>query len=340
MLQLKNNTPFKAAMALFPDENAIDNLFIMIKATFSIGAKVSVAETQSPIVVADEYWGEPGQSSLQFATEYHLLKPGTDIVMAGAACAPDHHPVQVLDVTLSVGRHHKTVRVFGERRWMTGIIGVDISKPAPFVTMPLVYERAFGGEDTMGNDTRPVLFEPRNPVGVGFLGRRQPKALKGTPLPNLEDPGHLIQNPGDCPEPAGFSFIAPSWEPRRRYAGTYDEAWTRKRAPYLPEDFDARFFHTAAPGLVCDTPLMGGEAVMITHMSPDGALRFNLPQITFDMGVRLDGSEIKPQVNLETVFLEPNEKRMSLSWRTSVACDKKSLKIEEIRIEQKQLMLN
>ena len=33
-------------------------------------------------------------------------------------------------------------------------------------------------------------------------------------------------------------------------AGTYDDQWQTRRAPYLPEDFDARFFQLAPTGLV------------------------------------------------------------------------------------------
>jgi len=341
MLQLKNNTQFEAAIAVFPNEKAIDSVHVMIKATFSIGEKVAVASEQIPIIMADVYWGEPGRSSLRYASEYHLIKPTTDIVMAGLASAPDKKPVQGLDVLLSVGPYQKTVRVFGERRWVTGILGgLGISLPAPFEAMPLVYERAFGGVYQPENEKKPLLYEPCNPVGVGFLGKQKPKALKGTSLPNMEDPAQLIKKPGDQPAPAGFSFIAPSWQPRSLYAGTYDKQWTQKRAPYLPDDYDPRFLNTASQGLVCQAYLNGGEPVFITNMSPDGQLQFNLPQTEFDVDVRIEGKGQKPPLNLETVFFEPNEKRMSLLWRAAVTCDKKVLKVEEIRIEQKQMLLN
>lgn len=340
MLQLKNKTPFEAAIAVFPDEKAVDHLYIMVKATFSIGAKVAVAAAQSPLVMADVYWDEPGRSSIRYAAEYHLMKPSSDIVMAGSACAPDKRPVQSLDVTLSAGNCRKTIRVFGERRWITGMVGLDISKPVPFESMPLVYERAFGGDDRQADDSRPVLYEPRNPVGIGYLGKRRPGALKGTPLPNLEDPAHLIRDPGDRPPPAGFSFIAPSWHPRSRYAGTYDEHWNRKRAPYLPDDFDPRFFNAASPGLTYETFLQGGEPVMISNMSPDGPLQFVLPRVDLAMDIRLSGKRHNAQPNLETLFLEPEEKRMSLLWRACMACDKKVLKVEEVNIDLQQLDLS
>ena len=111
MLQLKNNTPFEAAIAVFPDENAIDALYTTVKATFSLGNKLEIAEKQLPVVMADEYRGDPGQSSLKYASELHLTKPSTDIVMIGEACASDKRPVVQLDVMLVVAHHRKVLSV-------------------------------------------------------------------------------------------------------------------------------------------------------------------------------------------------------------------------------------
>jgi hypothetical protein len=340
MLQLKNHTPYQAAIAVFPNEQAVDSLYIMLKATFSIGEHVSVAQEQQPIVMADEYWGEPGQSSLKYASEYHLVKPTTDIVMMGAACAPDKQTVEALDVRVSVGQYHKTIRVFGNRRWITGMMGLDISRPVPFESMPLVYERAFGGIHEPEDEKTPISYEPANPVGVGFLGNRKPKEMKGMPLPNLEDPTQLIKTTTDSPTPAGVGVVAPAWAPRIHYAGTYDEQWSKKRAPYLPDDFDLRFFNSASSGLVCHSYLKGGEPVAMVNMAPEGPLRFNLPMVVLEARVRIAGGTQTPPLNLETVLLEPNEHRCSLLWRAMVTCGKQPLKVEEIHIEQKQLNLN
>lgn len=340
MLQLKNNTPFEASIALFPNEKGIDSIYAMIKATFSIGSTLSVAPEQTPVATADVYWGKPLTSSLKQASEFHLIKPTTDIIMVGAACAPDQTPVRTLDVTLSVGKYQKTVKVFGDRRWISGSSGLKISKPAPFETMPLIYERAFGGTFEHKYKKNQVLSEPRNPVGVGFLGKRTTSQMKDTALPNVEDPAKLIKKPGDHPPPAGFSFIAPSWEPRVQYAGTYDDKWTTHRAPYLPDDFDPRFFNSASNELISDTYLEGGEPVFISNMSGDGPLTFKLPIVTFNLGISIEGKEQNPQINLETICLSPNEKELTMLWRAAVACDKKALKVEEIRIEQNDIMLN
>ena len=340
MLQLRNESPFESAIAVFPNENAVDTLYVIVKATFLLGNRIEVAEEQLSIVMADEYWGEPGKSSLKYASELHLLKPSTDIVMVGEACAPNKRPVPGLDVLLAIADTRKTVRVFGDRQWASGIIGLKITPPKPFDSMPLVYERAFGGVHELHSERQKVLFEARNPVGKGFKGKRKTRELKGTMLPNLEDPAYLISSPDDQPAPACFGYVAPSWEPRKSFAGTHDETWQQKRVPYLPEDFDNRFFNAAHPDLVCNTYLKGGEPVAITNMSPNGPLKFKLPVCDIEAAVHIAGKTENPHLSLETVLIEPNATRFSMLWRAGVECDKKVLKVKQVDISLKSLQIN
>lgn len=328
MLQLKNTTPFAANMALFPDEEGVDALYVNVKATFTIGPQWTLADEQLPPQAEDEYYGEPGSSSLKYSSDYHLGKPATDIIMLGHACAPDQTPVQQLDVSLSVANLAKTIRVFGDREWQNG----SITAPASFKTMPLVYERAFGGTHVADNEGEKTVGEARNPVGVGFSGRRKPREMDGQPLPNLEDPRQLIQSVRDNPEPACFGYRSPNWQPRVSYAGTYDQQWQAERAPYLPFDYDKRFLSAAHPDLICDGFLQGGEAVEIVNMHPTGELRFDLPYIKLVAHVDFDVGSISPAFNLETVLLEPNQLQIAMVWKAKVPCDKKTLKIKQVTV--------
>ena len=340
MLQLKNKTQFDATIAVFPNENAVDTLYVIVKAAFLSGNKIEIAESQSPIVMADEYWGKPGQSSLKYASELHLIKPSTDIVMIGKALSPDKHPVSQIDVMLAVADRKKVVRVFGDRQWTHGLWGLGITPPVPFESMPLIYERAFGGVHEINPEKHESLFEARNPVGRGFKGKRSKKELIRTMLPNLEDPAQLIKKINDLPTPACFGYVESSWEPRKSFAGTYDDAWQQKRAPYLPEDFDPRFFNAAHPDLVCSGYLKGGEPVMITGMSHNGPLKFKLPVCELEAAVRIAGKTEYPALNLETILIEPNESHFSMLWRAAVECDKKVLKVEQIDINTKNLQID
>lgn len=342
MLQLKNSTPFAAQIAVFPDVRGIDTLYVTLKATFALGARLEVVDPQPPVLLADEYWGEPGLSSLKYASDVHLTKLSTDVVLIGQAHAPGRKPVTQLDVSLAVGKKQKVVRVFGDREWRPGLLlaPASMTKPAPFKTMPLVYERAFGGRHEIEGKNPEVLFEPRNPAGGGFAGKRKGDALKGLPLPNLEDPADLVRSPKDAPAPAGFGFVSPAWEPRKSFAGTYDAAWLKKCAPYLPKDFNPRFFNAAHPDLVCDCYLTGGERVQAQNVSPGGALIFRLPVCELRATVRVAGDKVEPALNLETVLIEPDDARLSLLWRGAVPCDKNPLKVEAIQVELGRLDLD
>jgi hypothetical protein len=332
VLQLRKNIPFEAGIAVIPDQHGVDSLVVSIKATFSLNGKVDIAAEQSPLIYADEYWGEPGQSSLKLASEMHLPKPATDIVLLGHAQALNRRSVHQMDVTLMVGNVKKIVRVFGDRHWVSS----RSTAPMSFETMPLVYERAFGGLHQTDDE---VLFEPRNPVGKGFSGKRKNKELENLPLPNIEDPRQLLSSPGDIPAPAGFGYIAPSWDPRKMYAGTYDEKWQNHRAPYLPNDFNPRFFNAAHPELVYTGFLEGGEPVQVVNVSPFGPLEFRLPVCRMEAVVSMAGNKEKPPLSLETLLIEPDQLRFSMLWRGFVACDKKALKIEQIDIDLWQLDL-
>jgi hypothetical protein len=335
MLQLKNTTPFLPAIAVFPNAEAIDTLYIVVKATFTLHPKLAVASTPAPPILADEYWGDPATSSLKYASELHTGKPGTDVVLIGQAWAPRGRPIPETAVRLRIADRQKVARVSGDRVWKSRS---GFTAPEPFVSMPLLYERAFGGTHIVSKDG-PVLAEERNRVGVGFLGKRSPSEIIGQKLPNLEDPRHPLQSLGDMSPPAGFGFIAPSWLPRRRFAGTYDDAWQRKRAPYLPADFNSRFFNTATPELTFDRFLSGGEPVELLGASRQGPLRFPLPRCRPHADVQVAGTHQRPEFTLETILVEPDDNRVCLTWRAQLPCDKKVLRVETVTIEVDDLDL-
>jgi hypothetical protein len=326
MLQLENKTPFAAKIALFPNQHSIDTLYLIVKASFYIADKWTLLEEQIEPIDEDIYYGEPETSSLKYASDFHIGKPGTDIIMNGLACSPGKEKVKQLDVGLQVASLHKTISVFGDREWIDG----KISSPKPFTSMPMVYEKSFGGMHIIDGEIDSA--DERNPVGCGFAGSRKGSEMNGVPLPNLEDPAQLIRNIQDIPYPAGFGFISPAWKPRSDYVGTYDDLWQANRAPYLPKDFDSRFLNMAHPDLVATGYLKGGEPVEITGMHPSGKMQFNLPSVGLKSNISIQNAMHSPEFNLETVLLEPNLVRLSMVWRASLPCDKKSLKIKRATI--------
>jgi len=328
MLQLKNNTPFAASMAVMPNEAAIDTLYLVVKATFNIGKQWTLVDKQLPPTEVDDYWtDDENSSSIKYASDFHTGKSCSDIIMLGHAYVANNQQASQLDVALRVSKVQKTIRVFGERQWQNGHIG-----PAkPFKTMAMVYENAYGGVYTI--DGKIVDSEMRNPVGRGFSGQRNTAEMNGILLPNLEDPDNLIREFNQRPTPACFGASAASWLPRMNHAGTFDDAWQNTRSPYLPEDFDSRFFNVAHPDLLYPGFLKGGETVEITNMHPRGNLKFEIPHVKLNADVSLAEKQVSPLFNFETLLIEPNQLKLSMIWRAAIQCDKQAQQIGNIKIK-------
>lgn len=331
MLQIANHTPFSASLSVFPDTAGVETAYATVKATFLFAPEgPELAAPQLPLLATDVFWGDPVTTSLRAAGEFGLLKPGTDVLLLGRAIAP-RPDTRVADVSLRVGPVARTIRVFGDRHWERSGAGWRPSSPQTWERMPLRWELAWGGVAPQGPDAKePPPHEPRNPVGRGITAKDGP--TPDQPLPNLEDPNALIASPGDRPVPVGFAPIAPTWQPRRSFAGTYDEAWTQQRAPYLPLDFDPRFFHVAPPELIAPGFLQGGEPVELAGFTAGPPIRFALPQCGLSLEFDFDGSLTPVTPQMEMVLFEPDAGRFQMLWRAALAVDKKLLKLREVSV--------
>jgi hypothetical protein len=327
MLQLVNKTPFTCVFALLPNREGIETLYVVVKATVNLRPKLALAPAQIPPSLVDEYYEAPENSSLKQVSEMHIGKPGTDVLLVGCARAPRGQHAESVMVSMSVGERTKQVLVTGDRTWQSD--GAP-SPPSVFEAIPLVWERAFGGMHRIEDS---VFAEERNPIGVGLRGKQPAEDMVGQPVPNLEDPAAPMGSWDDRPTPACFAPIAPAWMPRRSFVGTYDEAWQKKRAPYLPADFDPRFFHCAPEEMCFERFLQGGESVQISGATDETPIDFSVPKVRPAVEVTLAGAVREPEVNLETLMFEPDENRASMTWRAALPCDRQSLKVQQILVK-------
>jgi len=326
-----NETPFAFDMLGLADEDGQPLLLLLVKATYTIAdSGLTLADTQVPVKWGGTSWGKPGESSDKYEPETAFIKPATDVVLIGHAYPQQKGATEML-VSLQVGLLKKAVRAVGERTWFRSMGRVAATKPLPFDSLPLTWERAFGGWDR--TDPAKPSFEPRNPVGTGF--RASPRHFQeGLKLPNLEDPAEPLREFGQKVTPVGLGFTSPHWQPRAKYAGTYDETWNRTRKPWLPKDFDRRFFNAAAPGMVAPGYLRGDEPVVITGASPNGRLSFQLPgQEAIVVTVGLAGEEYStPGMYLDTVILDTDATQVLLLWRGHVRLSEGVHDVREIRV--------
>lgn len=260
------------------------------------------------------YWGEPETSPYRFEPETAFFKPASDVVLVGHAY-PARASTQ-LDVKLAVGALSKTLRVFGDRRWTSK---GGASAPARFESMPLSYDRAYGGWDR--SDPREPVCDRRNPLGRGFR-RKGAKFQDGSLLPNIEDPAHLLSSYDGVGVPAGFGFTHGDWEPRAALSGTYDDAWLQRRSPWLPPDFQRSFFNAASAGLIAAGYLRGDEAVMAQGVRPNGASLLTRlpglqpPECTFK---RRGSPLMAATTRFDTLIIDADAQQLQLLWRCCVA---------------------
>jgi hypothetical protein len=305
---LVNHTPFAADTHVQMDGDGQEVLVAVVCATFAAPddeGPVRIAPEQQPVRFVDGPRGDPALSSIAFESDISPFKPRVDVIVEAAAHAAAGRLATEALVSLRLADIDKTLRVVGDRRSARDPL------PAPFATLPIVYERAFGGTTPQGK----CCVE--NPVGVGWHGAPPVAAAAGTAAPNIEYADPARAKHGAATLPAGFGIVARHWSPRIGLAGTYDAAWLDSRWPLAPADFDP-LFHQVAPLDQQTASITGGETVTLTHVTPSGFWRFRLPRLDVPMHlVHEDRVEPRP-LRIDTVAIDANLRTVTLKWRLAV----------------------
>ena len=314
MWALKNQTSYQAERGWVVDKTGAKHWIVIVKGTFAIqpdGTAVTAEEAVNPLL-APEYRGEPGKTSLRYEADLTGPKPATDVLVEGHAHS--QKAVIELPVAMTVGKMRKVLVVRGNRTWRKNAFGqVVMSDPEPFLRMPIVYERAFGGADLADPLVRKQKIDQKNPVGTGVAAAKD--SLVGKPVANIEH-----YRPAKDGAPAGYGPLASDWLPRRERAGTYDRSWFEAKRPLLPDDFSDRFYNCAPDDQQFTPHLRGGEPVEVVNMSPIGTIRTTLPRLSFGFTTVLGARKIEHRGNLQTVIIEPDHPRLIMVWKTSLHC--------------------
>ncbi len=327
MWAIDNRTPYAVGRIWGRDKEGVHEWLVAVKATYRIrstGALV-LADEQPPPLVAPEYYGEPGASSLRYEADLVSPKPTTDVLLNGTAYAPQGRPTTEFMVAMRIGELRKSIKVFGNRMFKRGLLGDSPTAPEPVKEVPITYERAYGGFDQSNPDPRKQRIEARNPVGCGLVAR------EGLPYPNFEYPSGRIEKAG----PAGFGPLASYWSPRLELQGTYDERWKKGRFPLLPDDWKPQSLLCAPADQRPEQHLRGGEVVELENLTPDGNLRFELPKVFLRFRTRIDNRNEEHAGRLETVIIEPDLRRVRLVWLSSLAVRNDGDYLEETIVSEK-----
>lgn len=333
MARLDNLTPFEAVTlpSLSLDDRRL--VLVIVAARFDMpvpgqhAVALTVASHQLPVPLADEYWGEPGASSLRREGQSTPLRMGTDVYFQGHAWAPGGKPQDHVLVNLRIGPCQQVAVVYGDRYWRSAPGGPVPSLPMPFEALALTYENGFGGTPA-GASGEVACASERNPVGRGLFGGGR-EAIDQQ-LPNIENPRNLIRTVGDRPPPVGFGPVARHWQPRRSHAGTFDEGWERARAPLWPKDTDVRFFNAAAAALSSSTPLVGGETVHLAGVHPAGPIQFVLPRYVLQAKFELRRTRARRLMQLDALELNADAGSLTLFFRAALVVEPDPFAVERV----------
>ncbi|NUP05733.1 MAG: DUF2169 domain-containing protein [Polyangiaceae bacterium] len=278
-------------------------LTVVTKATFELKPN-RCERVASPDVLraADEHHDADPRRSLRASSDLVPLKPRMDVLVVGSAHAPAGQPVASLTARLMVGDLDKAIDVVADR--FAGPDG-SVRAGAPFLRMPLVYERAAGGPTTW------------NPVGVGRHGRDAGGAFR---LPNLVGPGSPTDSV-DVP-PVGLGPIAGAWKPRADLLGAHATTWSHVSASpglVVPDDIDLRYFNAAPADQQREGPVAQGLDVVLEHLSPlVPKLVTRLPDLRPLVIANVGGRHEKLPMRADTIVFEPDRSVCTITYRAVI----------------------
>jgi hypothetical protein len=233
-------------------------------------------------------------------------------------------------VSLRVGSLVKSFDVVGQRVWRKRLFWIKATKLEPFTVMPISYNNAFGGVDNSHEDPQKHRTYLANHVGVGFHDQLARQLINGKPLPNTEETGSPVKHPRGHYRPMAFGPVGRAWQPRSALAGTYDQEWLDKVFPFLPSDFDERYYQAAPPDQQMDYP-RGGEVVELLNLTPQGRTAFRLPVLSIPVVFSLkDYEKRETEAVIDTIVIEPDQGRFTMTWRSSIPLRKNIFDVAQV----------
>ncbi len=334
-MELINTTRMAAGYNMGLEPSGRELLVVVIKGTFVLpksGEQVRLADEQLPLIMSDTFTGEPGFSAPVYEVDFAPRKRSCDVLLVGHARARHGRQVTRLRAGLRVGPMEKVFNVVGDRVWQAGLSGITASAPLPFTAKLVSYDTAFGGADRNSEDeSEHDAFLP-NPVGRGWHKHLKNAWVDGKPLPNTEELGKAVGFPGDNYKPMSLGPLGRGWPQRARYAGTYDQQWLDDVFPFLPEDFDERYYQAAPENQQVPLP-KGPMEVVLNGFTADGVRQFMLPHFEAPVHVFPKRGEREfHSGTLDTIVFEPDIERLTMTWRVTRPLKKSIFEIAQVRV--------
>lgn len=246
---------------------------------------------------------EPEQTPLgAYPSDQVPYRPGVDLFVHALAHAPGGRPTAAMAVGLRLGALTRTLHIIGDRRWTRSL---RPTSPAPFVTMPLTYARAFGGQ-AIGRG-EPLVW-PDNPEGRGFV--EEEAHAEGALLPNIEDPRDRTASWRDRPRVAGWAPLSPQSAIHLRRSVELLDA---EKGAYR---LNPAVFSCAHPDLVLPD-LAPGTRGVLTGVDPSGSFHFTSPRLELVAEVELGPKTHRIAARMDTLGVLVGERRLIATYRAS-----------------------
>ena len=301
---------------------------LVAKATFELADGVARLDTEDPYPLFEQ--DEETEVGILPADVHPHPQSAFEVFLVGSAQAPEGRPVPALTVGLTVGSVSKTMAVFGDRWWTPH---GQMTPPQPFTTMPLTWDRAFGGSCDVWLDDSTIVEsrDPLNFLGSGFdaayASERLADAMGAAPsypriayerqLPNLEDPAALIRTQQDSPDPV-------CWSPAPPGVG-FAQIQLMREVRESPDPLTVApsgetLMLRAHPDWQIPLPEAGAQ-VVLDGCVPEGRLALELPRLRvladFVLGDRQGQRELAPQI----LTLLPDARRVCITYRSHFTVD-------------------
>jgi hypothetical protein len=320
-MQIWNQMGYPHEFTMGIDKAGHEYIVVVVKGTFDFpdtpGGAVHKSAVQTPLVFADTQTGEPGYSATLWETDFAFRKPRCDVVANGYAYAPGGRPAERVPVGIKVGNWSKLFEVVGHREWRAIGPLFTSTSPQPFIKMPITYDNAWGGVDKLNPEDKLPGAYLRNPVGTGWAQTKNQRFIPGLRLPNTQTVGEEVRSPFGDYKPMSFGPMGRGWPGRIEYGGTYDQNWIDNVFPFLPADFDERYFQMAPSDQQIDLP-RGGEEVQLVNLTEKGRTSFRLPPTGLEMTLFKSGTKAFEGVLVpDTILFDLENRRFSLVWRIS-----------------------
>ena len=321
-MQVYNRTPYLWFPTMGMDVAGREFLVLVIKGSFAFPERpndpLQPLAQQVPFVTADRFTGEPGFSATLWETDFAFRKRACDVVVQGAAHAPGGKPAEKVQVGLRIGQWSKSFHVVGHREWVVVGPSVSATRPHPFTRQAFSYDTAFGGRDLSNpEDDKPPAYA-ENPSGRGYAHPKNQSRLGGRPLPNTEEIDRPITSPYESYRPMALGPLTRSVPRRLKYGGTYDKNWEDNIFPFLPPDFDERYYQQTGEDQQIAPPVPGTEVVLL-NLTPQGREGFRLPETRLPLRLfRGRETVFEDTVLPDTLLFDTEARCLSMVWRVSV----------------------